>query len=263
MVENAAVGTEIRVELTGSLATLWLEGPTRRNAMGRSAWEAMPAALARAEATPGCRAIIIRGSNGHFGAGADIAEFGDVFATRDATIRYFAIMESAMASIEGATKPVVAAIEGVCVGACVALALACDIRLAAPSSCYAITPAKLGIAYPYGDVRRAAAAIGANRVKAMIFSGRPITADIALAYGLVDAVLDGDFETGLSEFVASIAACSPWTIRTTKRALSALRAGAGPSEAGYPDILADAVVGADFKEGLAAFAARRAPRFKD
>ena len=257
------MSTAVRVEARDTVATVRLDGPSRRNAIGRSAWRAIPQAIAEAEAVPGCRLVVLRGGGGHFGAGADIKEFEEVFAARATTLTYFAEMEAAMRSIEDATRPTIAVIEGLCVGACVALALACDCRLAARGSSFAITPGKLGIAYPYGDVARVAFAIGESRAKAMMFSGKAIDVDTAMSYGLVDCVIDGDFEAGVTEYLGSIAACSPATARWTKRALAAIRSGASAAEAGYPAILADAVAGTDYKEGMAAFTSRRPPRFAE
>ncbi|MDF0545213.1 enoyl-CoA hydratase-related protein [Sphingobium sp. H39-3-25] len=241
------------------MATVWLDGPARRNALGHAAWAALPSIMA--DAASKSRAIILRGRGGNFGAGADIKEFEEVFATRDTALAYFDRMEAAMRAVEAVDVPVIAAIDGLCVGASVALALACDFRVASATSSYAITPAKLGIAYPYGDVRRVVSAIGPSRTKALMFSGRSIPAALALTYGLVD-IVEADLETGIAEFAGIVTSCSPWTIRATKKAVAAIGAGLGPAEAGYPGILAEAVAGADFAEGMAAFAARRRPDFK-
>lgn len=257
------MGTTVKTEIHGVLATIWLEGTEQRNALSQSTWEAIPPAIAEAEAAAGCRAIVLRGRGGHFGAGANIKEFGTVFASRTATLAYFESMEAAMRSVERADKPTVAVVEGVCVGASVALALACEIRLAAPTSSFAITPARLGIVYPYGDIARVVDAIGPRRAKTLIYTGRPISADTALAFGLVDSVLDGEFEPGVAGFVEAIASSSPWTIATTRRAIADVRSGVPPAKAGFPQTLFDAVNGQDFAEGLQAFLQSRPPRFRD
>lgn len=253
--------TTVRTDIQGTVATIWLDGIGQRNALSKSTWEAIPVAVAKAEAALDCRMIVLRGSGGHFGAGADIKEFATVFADRAATLDYFAVMEAAMARVEAAAIPTVAAIEGSCMGACVALALSCDIRLAVASSSFAITPAKLGIAYPYGDVRRVVQAIGANRTKSLMFNGRTIAADIALNYGLVDSVVD-DLAIAIAELAGSMGTCSLWTIDATRQAISAVLAGKSAAEAGYPEVLVQAVAGADFAEGIRAFGERRPPVFQ-
>lgn len=245
----------------GPISTIWLDGPTRRNALGSAAWNAFPDMLARAESDPECRVIIVRGRGGYFGAGADIHEFDRVFATPESTLEYFGAMEAAMRAVEDVGKSTIAAVEGLCIGACVALALACDIRLGSADSSYAITPAKLGIAYPYGDIGRVVAAIGAGRAKSMIFSGRSVSAGNALALGLIDMVADEDFDLSLSRFATAISECSPWTIAKTRRAVAVAQLGGSSADAGYPDILVEAVSGPDFAEGMAAFAAKRRPVF--
>lgn len=255
------MATTICIEIEDAVATVWLNGAQQRNALSQATWEAIPLAIAEAQATPGCRAIVLRGSGGNFGAGADIKEFGAVFADQAATLDYFERMETAMRSIEAAVRPTIAVIEGLCYGASVALALACDIRLAASSSSFAITPARLGIIYPYGDVARVVTAIGERRAKTMMYSGRAISAATALDYGMVDDLLDGEFEAGVSAFVDAVASSSPWTIATTRQAIADVRRAALPEEAGYPHKMAEAVTGPDFAEGMRAFSERRSPSF--
>jgi len=255
------MATTVGIEVEGAVATLWLNGAPQRNALSLSTWEAIPAAVAEAEAATGCRVIVIRGRGGHFGAGGDIKEFCAVFADEASTLVYFDRMEAAMRSIETARLPTVALIEGLCVGACVALALACEIRLGAAASSYAITPAKLGIAYPYGDIARVVSAIGASRTKTLMYSGVAIPAETALVYGLIDRVIAADSDT--AAFVSAVAASSPWTIATTRRAIHNVGLDRSNKAAGYPETLVAAVTGTDFAEGMNAFIEKRTAVFSD
>lgn len=252
----------IITEKAEDITTIRLDRPRQKNAIALAGWQAIPAHIACAEADPDCRVIVLRGADGNFGAGADIAEFAHVLATPDQTLAYFAAMESAMQAFEHARKPVVAVVEGLCIGACVALSLACDIRIVSTDAIFAVTPARLGIAYPYGDVRRLLDALGPGRTKSLLFSGRRIDAHQAEIFGLVDHLVPAaTFEADLAPLLHSITTASLWTITASKQAVRALLDGQSAASAGYPEHLATTVTGPDFIEGTTAFREKRAPRF--
>jgi enoyl-CoA hydratase/carnithine racemase len=253
---------EVRADSKDGVTTIWLNRPEQKNAINMAGWIEIQAQIALADVDPKCRVIIIRGAAGNFGAGADISEFAQVFATPARTLEYFAFMEAAMQSVEHSPKPVIAAIEGLCFGACVALSLACDVRIVSDRSVFAITPAKLGIAYPYGDVRRVLNVIGPGRAKSLLFSGRQIDAREAQMFGLIDHLVDhSDFSSELGKLVQATVNASLWTISATKVAVRDLLDGKRPDAAGYPEMLARTVAGIDFVEGTAAFLEKRRPEF--
>jgi enoyl-CoA hydratase/carnithine racemase len=253
----------LRVEQDGATTTIWIDRAARRNALNLECWTAIAASTREAEARTDCLMIVIRGTEGNFGSGADISEFAEQFSDADSIRSYFAAMETAMASIENVSKPTIAAIEGSCFGASVALSLACDIRIASAESIFAITPAKLGISYPYGDVRRVLRAIGPGRTKSLLFSGRRVSAGEAFAIGLIDQMEDaGNFENALTAMENSIAESSQHSIRASKAAVSALLKGLDHERAGYPEALVTAIQGEDFQEGMTAFIDKRKPAFR-
>ena len=245
------------------IATITLDRPGRRNAMLLSMWQGFPAVMAAVDADPAVNVIVLRGNAGHFGAGNDIADFLDHCASAEQASRYAWAMAAAMRSIEAVTKPVIAAIEGDCYGASVAVTLACDLRVAADTAGFAITPAKLGVLYLASDLARHSALIGPARVRDMIFTARRLAAAEALTIGLIDRVLPhAGFEEGLAELLRSVAIGSPVTIRGTKAMLRRLPPGDAPAEteetiAGF----VAATQGADFREGARAFLEKRRPRF--
>jgi len=232
------------------ITSIVMNRPEQRNAISLAGWRALTQAIADASADPACRVIVIRGASGNFGAGADIAEFDACFASSESTKAYFSQIEQTMASIESTPKPIIAAIEGLCIGACVALALACDIRIASQNSQFAITPAKLGLAYPYGDLGRVTRAIGPGYTRSLLFTGCRIGSDVALAIGLIEHVYkDEEFSTRLLAIARDVAASSRFTIKATKEAVRALAMGLSDELAGYPDVLIKAVSSEDFAEG--------------
>jgi enoyl-CoA hydratase/carnithine racemase len=252
----------IRITDDGPVRTIWINRPARKNSIPVKAWSEIAEAAAEANVLEECLIIVVRGAEGYFGAGADITEFSALLTSEQGTCDYFEQMEAGMFALEATTKPVIAAIEGACFGASVALALACDVRVAARDSQFAITPAKLGISYPFGDVRRVLRAVGAGRTKSLLFSGRRIDAKEAFAIGLVDQIAsDDNFDGLLADVTAVLAANSQHSIRATKAAVSSIVAGLDAERAGYPALMAAATSGTDFREGMKAFVEKRQPIF--
>ena len=261
---RASDGDGVSLQVDGPVATLVLDRPHKRNAMQLRTWLALPPLIAAAERDATVGLILVRGAGGHFGAGNDIAEFGALRADAAAAAAYGRAMADAMQAVEAASKPVVMAIQGVCYGAAVALALAGDLRLAAQDASFAITPAKLGALYLRSDLERLAAAVGVARAKALIYFAEAIGAAQARDIGLADEVLASDgFEAELSRRLNAVLEGSPFTLRRTKAMLRGLGHGRAPVET--EESLAwfvEATQGPDFKEGVEAFLAKRAPRFR-
>ena len=249
------------LQVAGTVATLTLRQPHKRNALGLRDWRALPPLIATAERNEAVRVIVVRGEGGHFGAGNDIAELAALSA--DEALVFAGAMADAAFAVEAATRPVVMAIEGACYGGSVALALAGDLRVASGDATFAITPAKLGLVYLRSDLQRLTAAIGPGASKRLLYTGEAIDAARAEAIGLVDAVFPpGGFESGLQQMVASIAGGSPSTLRRTKDMLRGLAHGrADPETTESLLLFAEATQGADFREGHAAFTGKRRPRF--
>jgi enoyl-CoA hydratase/carnithine racemase len=144
----------LRLQRDGAVATLLIDQPTRRNAMTRAMWRALPGLVAEAAADDGIATLRVEGAGGHFCGGADISEFAETYATREATSAASTEIASAVEALAALPKPAVAVIRGACVGGGVALALACDLRFAATDARFAATPAKLGLIYSQADTTR-------------------------------------------------------------------------------------------------------------
>jgi enoyl-CoA hydratase/carnithine racemase len=227
-------------------------------------WLGLPAALAALAADSAVRVVVLRGAGGDFAAGADIAEFDTVYASREAATDYAAAMAGAMDALLACPKPVIAAIEGFCIGGAVALTLCCDLSFADETARFAITPARLGIAYSFADTSRLVARTGAAAAKDLLLSARRIEAAEALRMGLVDRVFaPGALDSEVTAYAALLVANSPASQRAAKDFVA--RAAAGQiaedteTRAAYLDILE----GNDFTEGRAAFTEKRKPRFSE
>lgn len=255
--------TGLALTVAAGLATILLDRPRARNAMLLRGWLALPDLIARADADPQVAVIALRGAGDHFGAGNDIAELVHLCGDRAGAADYGRAMAAAMSAVDRATKPVIAAIDGFCYGAAVALALAADIRLATDRAQFAIPPAKLGALYLRSDLCRLVAAIGQGRARHMIYTAQPVDAARAEAWGLVDLVVPvGQFAAELATTAGAMASGSQYTVQHSKLMFRGV--GQGGAQVETEESLgwfAEAMQGSDFAEGVSAFMARRAPVF--
>ncbi len=252
----------IRTTVEGAIGRLILNRPEKRNAISADMWRAIPAAIAGLDADPAIRGILLEGAGGDFASGADIAEFETVYATRAASAAYADDMARAMDALCACRTPRIAVIRGVCIGGGVAVALCCDVRFAESGARFAVTPAKLGIAYCFEDTRRLVECVGEAAAKDILFSGRKLDAASAFQHRLVDAVFPAaTLEDEALAYANMVAANSPAAIAVARdfiaRAQSGQLCDTEATRKAYLDILE----GPDFQEGKSAFYAKRPPRF--
>jgi enoyl-CoA hydratase/carnithine racemase len=244
------------------IATLTLNRPKSRNALNQAIWRALPAVVAEAAAEPAIRALVVRGGGATFASGADIGEFPEVFATKASALDYGLLIETAAEALSALSKPTIALIEGFCIGAGLAVALACDLRICSDTAQLGAPPAKLGLMYSLGDTRRLVDAVGASTAKDMLFTGALYGADEALRVGLVNAVHPADaLEAAVLAKANAIAGLSSWSMAHNKAVVERILQGQRADTEETRHWFASAVEGRDFQEALAAFHARRPPVF--
>jgi enoyl-CoA hydratase/carnithine racemase len=245
----------------GAVVTLTINRPDRLNALTYAMFSALPALLAQAAATAGIRALVVRGAGDRaFSAGADISEFATTRTTKQQAASYDDAVLAAEEALASFPVPTIAAIGGHCYGGGCGLALACDIRFAAPRARFAITPAKLGLVYPLRGTKRLVDLVGPSRAKIILMTGADYDAATAASFGLVDEVCD-DLDAAVGEFSALLCSRSGVTQRAVKEIVARILDGATHDDESHAALRASALDSPDYAEGVRAFLERRPPNF--
>jgi len=264
------------VERHGHVATLWLDSPERRNAMGPAFWQDLPRLMHELADDPEVRAVVIAAKGPHFTVGLDLKAFGQITGTdggrsgSEATrrTRQFATIkriQATVTTVADCPKPVIAAVHGYCIGGGVDLITACDIRLASADALFTVRETKIAIVADVGTLQRLPRIVGAGHVAELAYTGKDITAARAKEIGLVNDVHADQAATVVAARVMAeeIAENSPLTVQGVK---AVLRAGEGRSVAEGLDYVAlwnSAFFPTnDLGEALMAFTEKRRPRFK-
>jgi enoyl-CoA hydratase/carnithine racemase len=229
------------LRLDGEAAFLTLNRPEARNAIPAHRWPDIARAGDEAVRS-GARILVLRGAGSAFCAGADISDFSAMRASPEAGAAFRQSMREGIEGLAGLPVPTVAAVDGPCFGAGVALAMACDLRIASPGSSFAITPAKFGISYPQEDVQRLVSLIGPGQASRLLLSALPISAAEAARIGLVEIVAD-PLEAELEAVAAAILAGSGESHETLKQAIRLAARGVASDE--RQDRRFDAMISSD------------------
>lgn len=236
--------------------------PARRNAVNAQMWADMPKVLNEAQNSSGIKVLIVRGDGDHFASGADISEFETLYATRETSGKISEDIAAGFASLAQFPLPTIAMIRGACVGGGCGLALCCDIRFADNTSKFAITPAKLGLVYPFADVQRLIETVGIPNAKDILLSARLIKAERAEKMGLINKLFKPDeLEEGVVNYANGLAALSTQSAIITKKMFAAYQNGQSGETAKTMDWFLDGFVSDDFDEGYRAFLEKRKPDF--
>ncbi|HVN87332.1 MAG TPA: enoyl-CoA hydratase [Candidatus Binatia bacterium] len=256
---------ELLVRREAPLAWVIVNRPRARNAMTRIVWQALAAALRALHGDREVRVIIIRGAGDDaFISGADISEFPAIRADAAMTAEYDRDSAAAWLAITSAPQPVIAMINGLCYGGGCAVALACDLRVAADHARFAIPAARLGLSYPFEAIERLLRVVGPTAASDILLSARALDADEAHRIGLISRVVPrGEFEAWVRDYALHMAENAPLTLAAHKLAIhESMR----PPAARDVDALHTAMTrcfnSSDYQEGIAAFLEKRTPRFR-
>ncbi|MGH2819935.1 MAG: enoyl-CoA hydratase/isomerase family protein [Actinomycetota bacterium] len=246
-------------ERRGATATITFNRREARNALTWDMYEALYECCEAIDPDEGIRAVVLRGAGDAFVAGTDIRQFRE-FETGEDGVAYEKRMERVVGRLEEVTKPTLAVVDGAAAGAGLVISAACDLRICTPRAKFGVPIARtLGNCLSMENYARMVALVGPARTKEILLLARFVSAEEALAAGLVMEVVDPDaLDRRVEELCKLLAEHAPVTMRTTKEAIRRLRA------AGLPegdDLVAEAFGSDDFHEGVGAFLERRAPRW--
>jgi enoyl-CoA hydratase len=251
----------VLTEVAGRVATVTINRPEKRNALNEETRSGIIAALDTLERDPAVRVVIVTGAGDKaFIAGADIAEFEG-----KAPVDQFRVMSewSVYQAADRFPKPIIAAINGFCLGGGCEFAMACDIRIAADTARLGQPEINLGIIPGGGGTQRLPRLVGLGNAFRLLYSGDLIDAAEALRIGLVDQVVPAaELMTQTRALAERIAAKSPVALSLMKEAVRA--SVRSPLEEGLRQeitLFGLAFSSEDRKEGVAAFLAKRTPEF--
>lgn len=262
-VEGQGVG--LLVEGDAQVAYLTIDRPEKRNALTQAMWTDVPRIIAKFNEDSSIRLIVLRSSTpGIFSAGADISEYrlhaGDLRWSADSQ----RVVGAALRAVQEAKAPTLAAVDGPCFGGGAGLAVACDFRISTRSATFAITPAKLGMVYPYGALVALVDLVGPTHAKRILFTGETFNSAQAAQMGLVDMIVeDSDLNSAIHSFAAGLLTTSGMSARIMKEAIRLIMSGVREESAQTDEFVDRALRSADYHEGVSAFIERRPPVFGD
>jgi len=256
---------KILAEVRDGIGWLTFNQPERRNAVSLEMWQGIGDALEAFQNDAAVRVVVMHGAGGKaFVSGADISEFDAQRANAEQRRQYGEISARGGRWLAQFEKPLLAMIQGYCIGGGLAIALNADVRFATPGSTFGIPAAKLGLGYEYAGTAALARLVGPSHARDILFSARFLDAEEALRIGLINFVVsDDELEARVRAYAATIAANAPLTIRAAKASLKAFERYSDVAAARDVAPLVDACFdSADYKEGRRAFAEKRKPVFK-
>ena len=257
--------TAVRLERRGPVARVVLDRADRLNAFDGAMRDELLEALRRAVEDPAARVVVLTGAGRAFCAGADVAYLHELFEARDAE-RFAALVDAgreAALLLRRARQPVIAAVNGPAAGGGANLALACDLRIAADTASIGQTFSRIGLHPDWGGTFFLPRIAGASRALELVWSGRMVAADEALALGLFDRVVPAaELEAEVDRLAERLAAGPPQAIARMKASIYAgLEGSLEEALARELEAQLDLLGGADAAEGLRAFLEKRAPAF--
>jgi enoyl-CoA hydratase/carnithine racemase len=260
--EHPVTAPHILFETDGAIASLTFNRPEARNALTWEMYDGLVNACERVDGAGDVRVFVLKGAGNAFAAGTDIAQFAS-FTTRQDAIAYERRLDAVIDRLERVRAATIAQVRGAATGGGCALALACDLRVCSPDARFGVPIARtLGNCLSGANYARLIDLIGPARTKDLLFSARLLDASEAASLGLVTRIADAaDLDGAVAELAATIAANAPLTVTATKEAVRRIQAARRVPAEQFDDLIAECYLSADFKEGVAAFLAKRAPRF--
>jgi enoyl-CoA hydratase/carnithine racemase len=249
---------QVHLSIDGGVASILIDRPEARNAMTWAMYDELAAICQRIAGEPGVRVATIRGVGGQaFVAGTDIEQFS-AFESGEDGIAYEKVIDQRVGQIERLPVPTIAIVDGWAIGGGLAIAAACDFRLATRQAMFGVPIARtLGNCLSMSNLARVVAAFGVPRAKKMLLLGETIGADEAFACGFVTALVRGEeLDEKAAEMCTRLAQNAPVTMRVSKEGI---RRVVNDSQPQGEDLIRECYGSRDFKIGVEAFLAKKRP----
>jgi enoyl-CoA hydratase/carnithine racemase len=263
-VSEELAGGKLRLDTPAQhVARLAITNPSKRNALDQEILDVIASTVAELDA----RCVVLTGSEGMFSAGYDIGDMPEASFAEEAEKLVAHPFANAIDALESYPFPIVAALNGHAIGGGLEVALSCDLRIAAQDIRLGMPPAKLGLVYSHTGIQKFLDVVGAARTRELFLTGRNVPVDTALDWGLVNAVVEpGALEREALELAEEIAANAPLSLRGNKRVIREMLAARAVLDPRVEEELVElrraCFTSDDFREGVRAFAEKRAPRWR-
>ncbi len=249
-----------------AVARLTISNESKRNALDHELLGALTVALLDLHGGIDVRCVLITGAGKVFSAGYDIADIPEDSFAVEAESLVAHPFHAAMEAISAHPFPVVAAINGHCLGGGLELAVRCDLRVCAASAKLGMPPAKLGLIYGHTGLERFIQVIGVARTKELFLTGHNVSAEWARDVGLVNSVAaDEELADAALALATEIAGNAPLSLKGNKRVIEELAGAAKLTpevEQELVELRRSCFTSEDFREGITAFAEKRPPQWK-
>ncbi|UWX97501.1 crotonase/enoyl-CoA hydratase family protein [Arthrobacter zhaoxinii] len=263
----------LSVEIHAGVAEVQLLGPSKGNAMGPDFWTELPAVFDALSTDDAVRSVLLYGSGGNFSYGLDLPAMAPVFAPllaaggmdaklREGFRRQIKDLQDAVTSLARCAKPVIAAVDGWCIGGAIDVIAAADIRIASRTARFSLREVRVAIVADLGSLQRLPAIIGEGATRQLALTGEDFDADRAAALGLVTELADDVVARG-RELAVQIAANPPLVVQGVKQVLNRRTQAQVQDGLEYVQVWNTAFLASrDFGEATAAFAERRPPVYR-
>jgi enoyl-CoA hydratase/carnithine racemase len=255
---------KMRAEVADGIGTMTIHNPERRNAISLEMWQAIETILASFAADPAVRVVIVRGGEKAFASGADISQFETQRNNAEQAEAYARVSAAGARALASFEKPLLAMIEGYCLGGGMRFALAADIRIASDDARFGIPAARLGLGYGYPALRALTDLIGPAHATEMLLTARHYTAAEAEKIGLVHRVVPAEALLAATRMLAhTIAGHAPLTVRAVKRTMREVAKDPADRDLALCErLVQECFDSRDYAEGRRAFLEKRRPVFE-
>ena len=264
MIAGEYAGGKMLASVVDGVGTATFNQPEKRNAISVAMWRGFAEILDRFAADPAVKVVVLTGAGPKaFVSGADISEFESMRGDADAQQEYDRQTAEGRAKLAAFAKPMIARIEGFCLGGGLNIAMQADMRVAADSALFGAPAAKIGNVYGLEMARKLVSLVGPAHTRMLLYTGSRIDAAMAERIGLVNLVVPASgLDAAVADMARAISENAPLSVQAHKLVISEAVKDAGERDLpGIRAAMQACLNSADYKEGRAAFMAKRPPVF--